>query len=479
MDRRPTGFSRPVVVGFGTLVVLVYTLATARLAKAHSHFIGDDLVSFFMATHTPLGAYLVMPLDIHLAPLHRLLTWIIRTLWPMNFGVALGVLAAFHLSGVLLLYSTLERLSAGRHNWVLVGLYATHVYLLDLFLWWTAGLHRLPCTALSIAAVYAYLRFRDGARWRWAVVIFASELAAFGFFIKAMLIPVFLCGLEWCLRKGTSGADRKKNGAVLAGATVIGAMCPLIWFATATGPARALALDLRFQLDCQRASWPVLLESTLGFVRGGGFRAAITAAVWMTSVAVTARADRSRLGAWAWLAGTVSASILVTCLPFSRFVFFGGTAVDRVHRYYFELMLPVTLFTALAMRGFSFDGVTRILRSPKAAEAIFGGLLVLSGVHSYANARELLSTPPYAAFEKQKRFLDRLRHDLGELEARGVRDPVFIDRSLPPYVLGWIGPFRRQSTLFAAMGIQATFGPPYPHIAYLISDNGAVLQVGH
>lgn len=476
MDRGSISSPWSVAFAIGSLVVLVYTGAAMQLAAASSHFIGDDLVGFWWATHKPFLPYLALPLDIHLAPLHRLTTWVVRTLAPMNFWVGLSVLASFHLAGVTLLYLTLQRFRATPYNWLLVGLYGTHVYLPCLFIWWTSGLHRLPCIAFSFGAVYAYVRFRNGGHWGWAVVMAVSELCAFGFFIKAILVPLLLVGIEWCLRRDTTAAEKRRNAVALGVAGLVGVAYPAIWFELATKPARMLALDLPFQWSCQKTTWRVLLESTLGFLHGGWLPFALAVVVWAFAVFVTLRMARPSTDAWTFVVVGVSASALVTCLPFSRFVIFGGNVVDRVHRYYFELMGPLVLFTALAFRRFSAEAVrARLGRFRTAFRVAVAGLLVVAASHSFANARKLLAGPQYADFVKQHRFITRLQEYLTDLRAEGVTEPSLVDSELPVYVLGWLNQWRRASTLFEAMGVPAHFSPKG---FYRVTVDGAIVEVG-
>ena len=473
MEQRSTSWSRPIAFGFGALLVLGYAGASAKLAADHSHFIADDLVAFWFAAYKPFSTYIALRLDIHLAPLHRLTTYAVRMLWPMNFAAALGVLVSFHLATVALLYMTLERLNRSVWNWAFVGLYATHVYLPPLLFWWTAAVHRLPCLMFSVAAIYAYVRFRDSGRWRWVAVLCASELFAFGYFIKAALVPLMLIGIEACLWRTTESGARRRNGIAIAASALVAIVYVSIWFAGASEPARAIAPKVAYLANSEWWSWMVFLVSLLGFWPGGAIRIVAALTVWIGAVALTLWKGRSSAAGWLWLVLVVSVSIFMTLAPLSRYVLLQGSPFETVHRYYFELMLPFVLFLALAFRSTIETARARATSMERVVEAAAALVLVVSAVHSYSTARALVSVPPYTSFVKQKELIDNLRHDLAGLHARG-NDVVLVDGELPPFTLGWLGEWRKQSKLLEAMGTPATFGR---HGNYRILDDGHVVPV--
>lgn len=470
MERRSTGWSRQVEIGFGALLVLAYTGASLKLAAAHSHFIADDLVGFWLAAYKPFATYIALPLDIHMAPLHRLTTFVIHALWPMNFRAGLAVLALFHLAGVALLYMTLERIQRTAYNWVFVGLYATHIYLPPLFFWWTAGLHRLPCIAFSFGAVYAFVRFRESARRRWIVLLVASELCAFGFFIKAALVPLVLAGIEACLWKETDARARRRNGVAISISVLSAFLYVAVWFVRAVPAARAIAPNAAYLAKGMAWNWRVLLESTLGLRPGGAAPLLAAGAAWLGAVAVSVRKGRSSAVGYLSLVGVVSASIFMTLAPLSRYVLLLGSAFETVHRYYFELMGPVALFSALAFRK-----ALSTFPPEKRAEAVAAAVLVLAAIHSFAGARSLLSEYPYTNYGKQKELIENLTHDLRALRSRG-EEVVIVDADLPPFTLGWLGEWRRQSRLLEAMGIPQNFGKSGN---YRITEDGHVIRIEH
>src|SRR5262249_32819793 len=153
-------------------------------------FQGDDIVGLFQARQLPFWKYLATPIDVHFVPLHRFATYLIGRFAPANFGLAVGVLLAFHLLAGFFLYRALELLHPPWLNAVFVSWYATHVYVGVLFTWWTSGLHRLPYILFLAIAVCAYVKYRWKARLSGFLAVVGAYAAAMGFFEKAALLPI-------------------------------------------------------------------------------------------------------------------------------------------------------------------------------------------------------------------------------------------------------------------------------------------------
>lgn len=176
------------------LTLVLVTLAELAFAYRHSDFNNDDLDHFALAAKSSLLAYMGTPVEtIHIVPFHRLLTFLIFHLAPMNFKVALGLLGVVH--GVTLYYlCRISRLfHAGIFGSAIVLCYALSVLNVFLFVWWASAAHRIPYLALSACATYHYLAsLREDATRRDAVITIIAFLVGCGFYIKMVLLPFYL-----------------------------------------------------------------------------------------------------------------------------------------------------------------------------------------------------------------------------------------------------------------------------------------------
>jgi len=308
------------------------------------------------------------------------------------------------------------------------------------------------------------------------VLLALSELCAFGYFIKAALVPLVLTGVEVCLWKETEPKARRRNGAAILLSLLVAALYVSVWFVRAVPDARAVAPNGRYLWRGAVWSWRVLLDATLGFPPDAtlgfpprGVVPIVCASIlWLGAVAFSTWKRRSNVAAWLWLVVIVSVSIFMTLAPLSRYVLFQRAPHETLHRYYVELMAPFVLFAALGFRK-----VLSARPPGKAGEALVAAVLVVSAVHSYRGARALLTEPFYANYGKQKEFIENLEHDLRPLLASGD-EVVIVDGELPPFALGWGDEWRRQSKLLEAMGISVNFGRSGK---YRITDKGHVVRI--
>jgi hypothetical protein len=82
-------------------LALAFTLGELFFSCRFSTFLGDDLTAFWSIHTMPPGRYLTSLLGGQLVVLHRALTWLVHAAAPMRFSVALSILGALHLTGVL------------------------------------------------------------------------------------------------------------------------------------------------------------------------------------------------------------------------------------------------------------------------------------------------------------------------------------------------------------------------------------------
>ncbi|MBM4364532.1 MAG: hypothetical protein FJ104_17770 [Deltaproteobacteria bacterium] len=66
------------MVATSAAVALAHLGLGVTFALRNSHYLGDDVLAFEAARRLPLLEHLVAPIDVHLVPLHRLVTFLIH-----------------------------------------------------------------------------------------------------------------------------------------------------------------------------------------------------------------------------------------------------------------------------------------------------------------------------------------------------------------------------------------------------------------
>ncbi|MEO4048040.1 hypothetical protein AAFN46_13220 [Pseudomonas sp. CAU 1711] len=195
-----------------SLMILLFISATVIFVRHNSHFISDDFDHFDDAISKSLGEMLATRIDVHFAPLHQLASYLLFKLSPLNFDVALGVMIAGWIGGVLLLYLVLNRLAPQRMALLVTLIAATSPAWLHILIWWSAAIHRIPYLLLQAMACFYYLRYRENRRKAEALLCLAMQVIALGFYIKAILFPVILIAVEGCLSFFNKKLSREGGG---------------------------------------------------------------------------------------------------------------------------------------------------------------------------------------------------------------------------------------------------------------------------
>ena len=193
----------------------------AMVLYAHfsSHFIADDYDHFIQAASLPLLELASTPIDIHYVPLHKLFSALLVYVAPLNYDFALLVLASFHLAACLTLYKLLKTTTHSRYSLTITFLYGSSPLTLDLLMWWSSGIHRLPYIFLSLLCLYSYTLYRNRGKVLHLLLCTLSFITALGFYSKALLIPVYILALECCLppRQTKATLLRFSTGLALLG----------------------------------------------------------------------------------------------------------------------------------------------------------------------------------------------------------------------------------------------------------------------
>lgn len=428
--RRPPAFWMTGIFG---LWILSFAWVTARCALRNSYFIGDDYDHFQLIGSMSFLQYLFTPIDVHFVPLHRLFSWLLLKLAPLNFDLAVAILMAFQLASTAMLALLLKRLRPGPWNAPLLVLFACNSLLLPLLVWWSAGIHRFPYVLLSITCLYFYLGYREHKRWRDLLAAWACLVLAFGFYSKAVLIPVYVLALEFCLswRLGFAALRRYAAGAWMLLA-VVGYVIWYAFYAPVTRPAGT-------------ASIIVAVEITLAFLRtladllllrqpgpwslvGGG-----VLAVWGLAMLATCLKRRENLIYWMALLGLVALNFLVIGGS-SRGQMFGAYLAG-ISRYYFEVLFLLAIFFSLILNPAKPQHGGGGVRA-RYWGALAIGVAILYPLLAYQSAKAQFAD--YGKVHRQAHhYMTRLLANLDELPAdRPVR---IAEGNLPLYVYGdWL-----------------------------------------
>lgn len=475
------GFSRKTFDAFAFAAAAVFAAAVVCFAKRNSHFLTEDFAGFYLVETQPFLKAALTPIDVHFAPLHRLINQLTHRVAPLDFGVALAVLAFFHGIGVVTLYATLRELKDSPLNAVLVFFYATNVYLGILFLWWSSGLLRLPYIAFAVASVYHYVKYRRGRSRKSLLFAAACFAAALGFYPKAALIPATLLGVELCLLRGTPRRQLAENFLVIAAFFAVAVLYTVFTRAMIDSPFTQVHLDAGFLLDFERRSFAILSESVFGVVYRGLAKPtnALIFGFWLVFIAYTVA--REPMNAVVWSAGIALVAANVAAIAISQRTERFGLSIAKSYRYYFELMFLVILFVGMALHNLPRrDRPSFFSRNPRWKQAgvvLAGCLLATMASMSFSRFEALLDLPRYRRHPQAKEFVENLTAGLDELRAERAEDFAFVDGLAPRFLTGKTAAhIRRYSDFLRVFDFDARFGTAAPHL-YRITETGEVRRV--
>lgn len=219
----------------------------------HSDFSNDDLDSLIFMKQTGFWNFLLTPTDVHYVPLHQLLSWLVYRIAPMNFALAVAVLMAFHIGILSYLSASLNLLKAGQASGLLVCAYAASGLIIVGLIWWAHAEHRVPYVFLDVCAIYHYLAWLKDGRRRQLVIAALAFVAAFGFYEKAVLIPLHMLVIGYFSNERRFRTQLHKV-----------AWPPVL---CAAGSLAFILVYLHFLPSSVRTSLPMALRADLEFVK--------------------------------------------------------------------------------------------------------------------------------------------------------------------------------------------------------------------
>jgi len=452
---------------------------TAYLAVGNSHFYGDDFWLFTDLLKLPLGEYLLTPIDVHFVPLHRLFTALIYRVAPLDFRLAVGVMATFHFLGVVMLYKTLQQLQNSTANAWLALVYASNLYVGALLFWWAPGILRLPYIFFAIATIYNYLLYRrthGAARLLLVVVCFIASL---GFFSKAVLIPVYLLGIEiYCF-------DRRKIEESRRNALCIGlvAVVGILWLGFSRSfvdsETLKLNLDVASHFSAHSTFLAIVHQGAFGLFAGfpaSPFNTAISI-LWMIAIAASIFLV-PRL-AIVWCVGLALLALNVQMIAMSSRMQLVAEELVTEHRYYFDLMFVGVLFLAPVIHGLHTAKSRALSRRNRRILHALGVALALGIVAtSHANFVVALDTQQrYLRYKRVKGYVNNVERGLARLHQKHPEGFTISEGRASPLVLGLlVNVIEKQSQFLPAFGFDSTQVVKPRDAEYFINKGGLIMK---
>jgi hypothetical protein len=468
---------RNAVEGFRLVALALgaaYTCAIVRVVARISVFSGDDITTSWQGRTLPLGTLLFTPIDVHTVPMHRLVTYTLAQVAPLNDDVALAVMVALHAASVWLLYRALESIRHSATNAFVVACYATFVHLAPLFSWWVAAVHRLPYLCCLGGSVWAYARFRKRPSLVLAAVIVTSLLLGLGFFEKAVFVPFVLLGVEAALSLPDPTERSARAGlAALHGSLLAITAAFLFSWRRSVDPRMIgnVVTDAAYLAEYSRLSWIAFVSALAGQIDAGFWLGASA----LTVVAVTTCVVRPANTIALLVAGAlVSTSLVVTGMSSARMSLW-GLFWTRCWRYYPDVMYVFVLFAGIALSCTAHAPVFRRFATRRyaavAPAAASIGLLLLSGTSYLHGTRAVLGDTGLA---RSRSYLDNVRRGMRRLEDEHAR-LLFVDGMVPNYLQLFQDDRARHQVLLSALGKDVRFTPAREGV-YRIDPDGNIID---
>lgn len=449
------------------LCLLAVQIALFLAATQRSFFAHEDLYNFALAEERSFLHYLATPI-IHTypAPGNRLLFFVAYKLFSLNYLAARLLLLAL-LAATTVLLGHLVRTLARSDEWWTVALltpFALSLTLVGPVNLWSNGVPVFPTLLFTVVALSAWIRsYGRSNRTFWVGVTVMAIAATTGFYMKFLLIPVYLLFFRLAilprlldLPGGIRALWQERNRWLavaappalfltvyvvsgLAVRTYVPGDRPLLPFLeTAWIRVVIPILMLNVPLDPtpSTASWVIVVCSQVLF----------WSLVWATW-------RRSPLAFHGWALFMLAFLLNMVMVGAIRLA---GHDVTLAYwlRYYPEVVLIFPIALALGLR----QGAER--RPELAWERTLTGRSVI-GVFACVQAVSLAIWAPRIVSKsdgaRSRVWFDNLRSGLDAVQVD--RAPLrIVDSETPEYVvLSWMAPYNRVSTILRLLGVQALY----------------------
>jgi hypothetical protein len=459
------------------IIALLYLVGLAYDVQRVSFFLTDDYNHFYRISTMSFWGYVLCPIDHHVGPLHRLITYAIFKIAPLNYPLAVFILLVFSLLALVCLYRLLNVLHDSSINRFLIALYAMNVYLSSQFIWWCSGILRLPYVLVAILCIYHYLKYRRTSRSRHAWVAFALFIAGLGFFSKAVLIPVFLLAVDLCATDRVSRSSLTSSiisllpfGAVSALYVILYRLYMPVHFEYCTHDLHSLAA---FVVQ----SVKVLSQGVLLIVYNPYARLLnlLIGSCWLAFLVYTVRQRPRNAGIWLIGLGCIGVNYLMIAIsPVSVF----GLRMAQAPRYHYDVLFLVIIFLSLLLRrlpaGTVGNAIVQSVRTVPYAGAIQVGVVVCcAGAAWFTQSRAMLSYPNMRA---TRNFMTNLSAGMAPFRTNPPADLSFKNGPVPNYLLIFCEHMSAYSEFLRMFGLKAVYDVPTSHY-YEITEEGRVRRV--
>jgi hypothetical protein len=478
VDRQPIWPRRwstaAALLGLIVLQVTLFLTATQRSFFAH-----EDVYNFALAEDRSFLNYLATPI-IHTypAPGNRLLFFLVYKLFSLNYLVARALLLAL-LAATTILLAHLVRTLARSDEWWTVALltpFALSLTLVSPVNLWSNGVPVFPTLLFTVVALSAWIRsYVDPNRRFWVGVAVLAVAATSGFYLKFLLIPVYLLFFRMAILPHLLGLPRgirplwqeKMRWFALAAPPVLFlAAFALSGLAARTyipgdRPFLAYLTTAWFRAVIPIAMLNVPLDSTPS--TASWVVVAVSQGLFWGAVWATWRRSSLALHGWAlFMLAFVTNMIMVGAVRLSGF----GVALAYWLRYYPEVLLILPVALALGLRQGEERRPELAWERTSRGRTAIGVLACVQAVSLAIWAPRIVSKSEGA---RSKIWFDHLRSGLDAARVEGA--PVrILDSDTPEYVvLSWMAPYNRVSTILRLLGVDAVYndasGPSYAVMA--------------
>lgn len=295
----------------GLAIVLLSLLLKLWAMRQWSWF-QDDWSYVERTVGTDLLGYVFQEYNGHLMPLQFLGVWGITWLDPLNFQLAIALLAAIILGGTLTWWALLDALFGARPQVLLaLSMIAFCPLLLQPTLWWAAGLQTYSLIWGIAAVLLLELRYLRGRGLVWLVAMLGAFALALAAWQKSLLVLIPAVMMAFLLPgvASSDGTVRRRAWTAVGCLGALAAAYGVLFLAATAGPAPGEA-----QLS------PPGLEPMLGFALTAGLGVVLPAMLGGTWEAVTSLQGAFPLApTWFQWASALSAFLLAAvCIAVRR-----------------------------------------------------------------------------------------------------------------------------------------------------------------
>lgn len=457
------------------LIGLFFLLSVFWLVSRSAFFFNDDFYSFILFKNKALFDYLTTSLDVHFAPLHRLLTAIILIITPLDFNVAIAVLLLFHIGSWVVLYNILQLIHRSPYNTALSFIYGANVYLVGAIIWWSAGAHRLPYILLALLSIWGYLRYRKLHNALYAILAILAFCLAFGFYIKALLIPAYIAGIELSLSLKERRVPERRI-AVLIGLLGMMALAYVIWYVKFAPVLRGSGFPPLDQIvtilfgGLARINQEILpihyQPGYFGLICLGGW---ITFAVWATY--------RQRINLIVLTVGFCLITLNVLALAISnRGMIFSAMWAFEPKRYYLETSFLLPLFLSLILK-LGPDRADTVSSAYPRSLLSQSPIILAAAIYAAVSFYYMRPTPEDQDYIFNSGGREFSSHFFSSLDQTSkIEDKSFFDAELPRTMAGILAPPLHRSDLTQLIPLNLAYNVPSAHM-FNVAPNGHVQEI--